>query len=53
MCKLLLRDRYCDSLSVIKAVSRSSGENESGLRSRKEKIRQIAECATPYGYMYN
>ena len=47
MCKLLLKDCYCDSLSAIKAVS-GLGENESGLRSRKDKIRQIAECATPY-----
>ena len=48
MCKLLLKDRYCDSLSAIKAVSVYIGENESGLQSRKDKIRGIAECATPY-----
>ena len=39
-----LKDRYCDFGRRFWSLR----ENERGLRSRKEKIRRIAECATPY-----
>ena len=51
--QVLLKDRrYCDIRSSIKAISVES-ENESGLRSRKNKVRRFAECSTTYNIHFH